>query len=195
MITSNTSTSAGKSRRGLVALAVGAVAMLALGAGSASAGAVELNAKARASLAQLYANSNRSKEFGKMAVGILVFPKIIKGAFVLGGMSGDGVLYEHGRLAGYYNISGASWGLQAGGESYSYALFFMRPKALEFIHKSDGWAIGSGPSVVVVDKGFTQAGDTTTLTQDVYAMPYNSKGLMGSLSLQGTKITPIHPKP
>lgn len=195
MIAQQTSPATAGSRRGLLALGLGAAATLALGAGPASAGAVALNAKARASLAQLYANSTRSKEFGKMAVGILVFPKIIKAGFMLGGMSGDGVLYEHGRIAGYYNISGASWGLQAGGESYSYALFFMRPKALAYIHKSDGWAIGSGPSVVVIDKGFTQAGDSTTLTQDVYAMPYNTKGLMGSLSLQGTKITPIHPKP
>jgi lipid-binding SYLF domain-containing protein len=186
---------AGKSRRGWLALAAGVVATIAVSAGSASAGAVDLNAKARASLSHLYTISNRSKEFGKMAVGILVFPRIIKAGLLVGGMSGDGVLYEHGRVAGYYNISGASWGLQAGGEAYSYALFFMRPKALAFIHKSDGWAVGSGPSVVVVDKGFTQAGDTTTLTQDVYAMPYASKGLMGSLSLQGTKITPIHPKP
>jgi lipid-binding SYLF domain-containing protein len=190
-----THTLAGKSRRGLVTLVAGAVATLALSAGTASAGAVELNAKARAALARLYTTSTRSKEFGKMAFGILVFPQIVKAGLFVGGMSGDGVLYEHGRVAGYYNISGASWGLQAGGETYSYALFFMRPKALAFIHKTDGWAIGSGPSVVVVDKGITEAGDTTTLTQDVYAMPFSAKGLMGSLSLQGTKITPIHPKP
>ena len=189
------STLAGKSRRGLIALAIGAAATVVAGAGSAVAGATDLNAKARASLSRLYVNSLRSKEFSKLAVGILVFPKIIKGAFVLGGMSGDGVLYQHGRAAGYYNISGASWGLQAGGESYSYALFFMRPKALAYLHNSGGWAVGSTPSVVVLDKGVMQAGDTTTLTQDVYAIPYNAKGLMGSLSLQGTKITPIHPKP
>jgi len=195
MTTPKNATLAGKSRRGLMALAVGVVATMAVGAGSASAGAVELNAKARAALSRLYVTSNRSKEFGKMAVGIMVFPQIIKAGLLVGGMSGDGVLYEHGRVAGYYNISGASWGLQAGGESYSYAMFFMRPKALAFIHKSNGWAIGSGPSVVVVDKGITEAGDTTTLTQDVYAMPFSSKGLMGSLSLQGTKITPINPKP
>ena len=114
---------------------------------------------------------------------------------MLGGMGGDGVLYQHGRPVAYYNISGASWGLQAGAQTYAYALFFMKKPALDFVEKSDGWAIGSGPSVVVVDKGFTQAGDTTTLTQDVYAVPFSAKGLMGSLSLQGTKITPIHPEP
>ena len=110
-------------------------------------------------------------------------------------MGGDGVLYEHGRPVAYFNISGGSYGLQAGAETYSYALFFMKKKAIEYVHKTSGWAIGSGPSVVVANKGITEAGDTTTLTQDVYAVPFGSKGLMGSLSMQGTKITPIHPGP
>jgi lipid-binding SYLF domain-containing protein len=176
-------------------LAACAVTALTLAASSATAGMASIDAASRAGLSRLYAQSLRSREFGKLAVGILVFPRIIKAGLLVGGMGGDGVLYEHGRPVAYYNIAGASWGLQAGAQTYAYALFFMKRSALQFIHKSDGWAIGSGPSVVVVDKGFTQAGDTTTLTQDVYAVPFSSKGLMGSLSLQGTKITPIHPGP
>ena len=182
-------------RRASLALAAGLVAALTLSAQTASAGAASLDRASRAALARLYSQSVRAKEFGKLAVGVLVVPRIIKAGFVLGGMGGDGVLYEHGRVAGYYNMGGASWGLQAGAETYSYALFFLKPKALAYLHNSSGWAIGSGPSVVVVDKGITEAGDTTTLTQDVYAVPFGTKGLMGSLSLQGTKITPIHPKP
>jgi lipid-binding SYLF domain-containing protein len=183
------------SRRAIFALAAGAFAAVSVGAGSAGAGAVSLNYKARAALNRLYSQSVRAKEFGKLSVGILVVPRIVKAGLLLGGMTGDGVLYEHGRVTGYYNMSGASWGLQAGAETYSYALFFLKPKALAFLHKSDGWAIGSGPSVVVADKSVQQSGDSTTLTQDVYAVPFSAKGLMGSLSLQGTKITPIHPKP
>jgi len=181
--------------RKTVGLIACTVAALSLSVGAAVAGATSIDRASRAALTRLYANSLRSKEFSKLAIGILVFPRIIKAGFVLGGMGGDGVLYEHGRPVAYYNISGASWGLQAGAQTYAYALFFMKKSALDFVHKSDGWAIGSGPSVVVVDKGFTQAGDTTTLTQDVYAVPFSAKGLMGSLSMQGTKITPIHPEP
>ena len=187
---------AGESRRALFALATGLCAALAVSAGSATAGAVSLDQNARAALSRLYGQSVRAKEFGKLSVGILVVPRIVKAGLLLGGMSGDGVLYEHGKVTGYYNMTGASWGLQAGAETYAYALFFLKKSALVYLHTSDGWAIGSGPSVVVVDKGFSQTGDTTTLTQDVYAVPFSAKGLMGSiLSLQGTKITPIHPKP
>ena len=181
--------------RKTIGLIACALAALSLSVGGAVAGATNIDRASRAALTRLYANSLRSKEFGRLAIGILVFPRIIKAGFMLGGMGGDGVLYQHGRPVAYYNISGASWGLQAGAQTYAYALFFMKKPALDFIEKSDGWAIGSGPSVVVVDKGFTQTGDTTTLTQDVYAVPFSAKGLMGSLSLQGTKITPIHPEP
>ena len=181
--------------RRTIGLIACAVAAFSLSVGGAVAGATNIDRASRAALTRLYANSLRSKDFGRLAIGILVFPRIIKAGFMLGGMGGDGVLYQHGRPVAYYNISGASWGLQAGAQTYAYALFFMKKPALDFVEKSDGWAIGSGPSVVVVDKGFTQAGDTTTLTQDVYAVPFSAKGLMGSLSLQGTKITPIHPEP
>jgi lipid-binding SYLF domain-containing protein len=172
-----------------------AIAALSMSVGAAVAGTTNIDRASRAALTRLYATSLRSKEFSKLAVGVLVFPRIIKAGFVVGGMGGDGVLFEHGKPVAYYNITGASYGLQAGAETYAYALFFMKKSALDYIHKSDGWAIGSGPSVVVVDKGFTQAGDTTTLTQDVYAVPFSAKGLMGSLSMQGSKITPIHPEP
>jgi lipid-binding SYLF domain-containing protein len=181
--------------RRVVSLTVMAATILAFTAGAASAGRESLDLASRAALSRLYAQSLRSREFGKLAYGILVFPRIVKAGFVVGGMGGDGVLYEHGRPVAYFNISGGSYGLQAGAETYSYALFFMKKKALDYVHRTSGWAIGSGPSVVVANKGITEAGDTTTLTQDVYAVPFGSKGLMGSLSMQGTKITPIHPGP
>jgi lipid-binding SYLF domain-containing protein len=45
----------------------------------------------------------------------------------------------------------------------------------------------------VINAGAGAAADTTTITHDVYAFPYNQKGLMADLTLQGTKISPIHP--
>ena len=50
------------------------------------------------------------------------------------------------------------------------------------------------PSIVVIDKGKAFSSDTTTMTQDVYAFPYGAAGLMAGLGIQGSKITPIHPK-
>jgi lipid-binding SYLF domain-containing protein len=153
--------------------------------------AAELNANGQAALNRLYAQSDRAVRYRRDAHAILVFPKIVKAGFMIGGQGGEGVLFVRGKPAGYYKIGAASFGLQAGGQSFSYALFFMNDKALDYLRKSDGWAIGSGPSVVVIDKGKAMSTTTTTLTEDVYAFPFGQKGLMAGLGLEGSKISPI----
>ena len=156
-----------------------------------AATAAELSANGKAALSRLYSQSSKAARFGKSAHAILVFPKIVKAGFVVGGQGGEGVLLIRGKPAGYYKITAVSYGLQAGGQSFSYALFLMNDKALAYLHKSDGWAIGSGPSVVVIDKGKAMSNTTTTLTEDVYAFPFGQKGLMAGLGLEGSKIKQI----
>ena len=120
-----------------------------------------------------------------------MFPKIVKVGLVVGAQGGEGVLFVRGKPTAYYKISAASFGLQAGGQSFSYALFLMNDKALAYINRSDGWAIGSGPSVVVIDKGKAMSTTSTTLREDVYAFPFGQKGLMAGLGLEGSKIKRI----
>lgn len=172
-----------------------AVAAMAVGAAPAAhaASAAKLTAEGRRTLTELEATVPRSRVFARNAKAIMVFPGIIKGAFVVGAQTGDGVLLEHGRAAGFYNISAASFGFQAGGQKFSYVLFFMNEKALDYIHKSDGWAIGTGPTVVVINKGESAEADSETVSQDVYAFPFAEKGLMAGIDIKGSKITRIHP--
>lgn len=156
-----------------------------------AATAAELNASGTAALNRLYSESDRARRYGRDARAILVFPRIVKAGFMIGGQGGEGVLFVQGRPVGYYKIGAASFGLQAGGQSFSYALFLMNDEALNYLRKSNGWAIGSGPSVVVVDKGAAMSTTSTTLAKDVYAFPFGQKGLMAGLGLEGSKITPI----
>lgn len=151
----------------------------------------ELTSDAREALQNLYASNEEARLLGKKAVGILVFPSIVKAGFLFGGQIGDGVLFQGGRATGYYNSVAASYGLQAGVQVFGYALFFMNRKALDYLDASDGWDIGSGPSLVVVDEGFGKSFSAATVTQDVYAFIFNQKGLMGGIGLQGSKITRI----
>lgn len=179
-------------RYGLLALCLsitGTVAVMPQPAYAATA--AELNADGKAALNRLYAQSSKAKKYGQTARAILVFPKIVKVGLMVGGQGGEGVLLVKGKPAGYYKIGAASFGLQAGGQSFSYALFLMNDKALTYLQKSDGWAIGSGPSVVIVDKGAAKSTTSTTIAKDVYAFPFGQKGLMAGLGLEGSKITPI----
>ena len=156
-----------------------------------AATAAQLNADGRAALSRLYAHSGRATRYARDARAILVFPKIVKAGFMIGGQGGEGVLFVRGTPTAYYKIGAVSFGFQAGGQSFSYALFLMNDKALTYLRKSDGWAIGSGPSVVVVDKGAALSTTSTTLAKDVYAFPFGQKGLMAGIGLEGSKITPI----
>jgi len=174
------------------------ILVLAIAAGTAispnparAASAAEINRDVKSALQTLYAKSSSAKTLGEKAKGILVFPGIVKGGFMVGGQFGEGALVRGGKTAAYYNTISASYGLQIGVQKYGYALFFMSESAMNWIDKSDGWELGTGPSIVVVDEGAAKSMSTTTLQSDVYAFFFDQKGLMGGLGLQGTKITKI----
>ena len=181
-------------RRSLTAAAVGFVSAFGvLGSLSAHAeNAQQLADNGRHTLNTLLATQPRARLFERHARAVLVFPGVLKAGFVFGGETGNGVLLEHGRPAGFYNLSGGSWGLQAGGQDFSYVMFIMNDNGLKYLRQSAGFQLGTGPSIVVINKGAATEGDTTTLTQDIYAFPFNQKGLMAGLDIEGSKITPIH---
>ncbi len=153
----------------------------------------QLNQDASVVLRKLFAAKPRARELDRRAKAILIFPKIVKAGLVIGGQSGDGVLWINDRADGYYNTWAASFGLQAGAQTFSYVLFFMTEAGLQHLKESNGWAIGSGPSVVVVDRGAAASVTSTTLSQDVYAFPFGERGLMAGFDLEGSKITRINP--
>ena len=155
--------------------------------------AADLDRKANSALKQLLANSPAAKSLSKGAKGILVFPNVKKAGFIIGGQYGEGALRVGGKTVGYYSTSAASYGLQAGAQSFGYAMFYMTSSSLEYLKKSSGWEVGVGPSVVVVDEGMARSLTTTTAKDDIYVFFFSQKGLMGGLGLQGSKITQIHP--
>ncbi len=85
----------------------------------------------------------------------------------------------------------ASWGWQAGVQSYAYTVFLMTDKAVEYLKKTRGWELGTGPSLVAVKKGVGKNLTTSTLKNDAYAFITNQQGLMANFSIEGTKISPI----
>ena len=132
-----------------------------------------------------------TKMVSEKAVAVLVFPNIVKAGFLVGGQYGEGVMFKKGHVVGYYNSAAASYGMQAGVQSFGYALFLMSDSAVRYLNKSKGWEIGVGPSVVVVDEGMGKTLTTTTLKSDVYAFIFDQKGLMAGLGIQGSKITRV----
>jgi lipid-binding SYLF domain-containing protein len=157
-----------------------------------AATAAQINKDARAALERLYADEPGARTLGEKAEGILVFPNIIKAGFGVGGQRGEGVLLKQGKSAGYFESLAASYGLQAGAQKFSYAIFFMSKAVLKEFETSKGYEIGTGPSVVVLDAGAAKDVNTLTAKAGAFAFIFGQKGLMAGVGLQGTKITRIN---
>ena len=181
-------------RRNLLAFALAGASALALpimpAAPANAATADDLNRDANQALQMLFRTNPIAQDISGKARAVLVFPNIIKAGLVFGGSYGEGVLKE-GSKVDYYNSVSGSWGLQAGAQSYGYVVFLMSNKAVDYVHKSDGWELGVGPTVVVVNEGVAKNLSTSTLKDDAYAFIFDQQGLMAGVSIEGTKISRI----
>jgi lipid-binding SYLF domain-containing protein len=156
-----------------------------------AASAAEINKQANDVMGKLYEKHPQAKKLAAQAKAILIFPSIYKAGFMFGAQYGEGVLRRGGKSVGYYNTVAASYGWQAGAQAFGYALFFMNDSALGYLDKSGGFEVGVGPSIVVLDEGAGKSATSSTLTQDIYALIFDQKGLMAGAGLQGSKISKI----
>ena len=175
-------------------LVIGAVLLVVSGvfgfAGAATA--ASLDSEATAALNSLYAKYPKAAELSKSAKAIVVFPSITKAGLGIGGESGNGVMRVKGKTVGYYNNSGVSSGLQIGAQKYGYALFLMTDKAVSAFGSAQGFEVGVGPSVVLMDEASLAKKTTTANVQsDIFAFIFSQKGLMAGLGIQGNKVTKI----
>jgi lipid-binding SYLF domain-containing protein len=166
---------------------------ISLGAtGLASAATAEdLNKDSRQALQTLDQTNPLAEKLSHSAKAVLVFPNVVKAGLVFGGSYGEGELIEGTNVIDYYNTVGASWGLQAGAQSYGYAIFLMTDEAVKYLKESKGWELGVGPTVVVVDEGVAKNLSTSSLQDDAYAFIFSQQGLMAGISIEGTKVTKI----
>ena len=178
----------------LMATALIAAAPLSVPQDKGKTKATALASASQTALDKLCGSVPLAKLLRPKAQAILVFPTVTKAGLGIGGQYGEGSLLKNGAAAAYYKTTGASLGLQAGGQRYGYAMFFMNAKALDEFVNASGFEVGVGPSVVLVDEGMAKTTTTNTLKDDIYAFVFGQKGLMAGLGVEGNKITKITPK-
>jgi lipid-binding SYLF domain-containing protein len=170
-------------------MVVGVGVMLAAPAWAETA--AEIDAGVEAARDACAANVAGCEAAAEKAQGMLVFPKVTKGAIGIGGSYGEGALIVDDKPAGYYSTAAASIGLQLGGETFSQIIMFMTPAALEGFRNSSGWEAGANAKVTMIDQG--KAADIRSIIADnpVVAFVFGQQGLMGDLSVEGAKITKL----
>jgi lipid-binding SYLF domain-containing protein len=170
-------------------------ALIALAACASSAPAdraakkTEIDAGADAALSELFADDPAARTLADQAKGIAIFPNIVKGGLGVGAETGDGVLRAGGQNVGYYNVSSASVGLQAGIQSYSQVLMFLTDEALAGFRDGAGWEAGVDGSVAVLTTGASGEIDTTNIHDPVVGYVFGEEGLMADAAIEGSKYT------
>ena len=151
----------------------------------------EIDAAADGTLSRLFSTVDGSRELVSKAQGVLVFPSVVKAAFIVGAAYGQGALRVGGKTAGYYSTAGGSFGLQAGAQSTALIFLFMTQDSLDKFRNSAGWAVGGDVAVSLVKVGANGAIDTRTATAPVEAIVMTNTGLMADASVAGTKVTKL----
>src|SRR5712664_2007727 len=149
----------------------------------------ELDAQARQALQQLFDSTPKAKDLQYQAKAVVLFPSIVKAGLIVGAQGGKGVMFgPDGKVLGYYRARALSYGMQAGAQTFSEAMFFMTDSAITELTSGTGMSVGVGPSVVVVDAGMARSMTTTTMKSDVYAFIFGQEGLMAGMGVQGQRI-------
>ena len=116
--------------------------------------------------------------------GYVIFPKIGKGGFIVGGSGGEGIIYEKGKAIGVVKTGQVTVGAQVGGQTYREVIFFenedpltrMKASKMEFSSQLSAVAVKSG-----VSKNAKYTDGVAVFTQDL-------GGLMAEATVGGQKF-------
>lgn len=180
-----------------VALGLGSIAMV--GCTTTPKGAEASGPTARAAidrevdatLSRLYSTVPGTREMVQRAAGVLVFPSVVGGSFVVGAEYGKGALREGGTTTGYYSTTAGSIGFQAGGQSKAVIYVFNTGEALQKFKASNGWTAGADATVAVGKIGANGSVDTETMKQAVSSFILTNVGLEAGASVGAAKVTRI----
>jgi lipid-binding SYLF domain-containing protein len=148
-----------------------------------------IDAAADSALSRLYAQQPGTRELVASARGVLVFPSFVSAGFIIGGGSGQGALRKGGKTTGYFRMTEASAGLLAGAQSQAVFILFMTEEALKRFEASSGWTAGVDGSISMLNVGANAQITTQTARQEIIGFVMTNAGLMGSVSLNGNRIT------
>lgn len=151
----------------------------------------EIDAGVAKTLALFKSEVPGGAQFLNDTAGALVFPKVLKGGFGVGGEYGEGALVTGGTPVEYYSTASASIGFQFGLQSKAVVIVFRTQEALSQFRRSDGWKAGVDGSVAIAEWGLGDNINTLEHKSPVVGFILSNKGLMYNLTIEGSKFTKI----
>ena len=186
-------------------LSIGAVAMLTAActlvpgcittggnSGDPQARCESINSSANSALSRSCREAGGSHELLESARGRLIFPSFFSARFIVGGAHGQRVLQKGSEPAGFFRMAEASSGLLAGPQLQAVFILFMTDDAPIRFKNSAGLTAGFDASAAFVTPGADARETTQTAQQPLIGFVLTNGELLGSLSLNGNRITRLN---
>lgn len=154
------------------------------GCGSAKKTGDDLISDAMEEKAMIEREHPMMTEYFNSAEGYAIFPNVGKGAYIIGGASGNGVVYDDGAMVGYADLKQVDVGLQLGGKAFVEVLFFETQEALERF-KRGGYELSANASAVILDEGFSE---DLEFREGVAVVTVPKGGAMAGISVGGQRF-------
>ena len=135
---------------------------------------------------------NAFRALVKKAKGVLIVPQFLKGAFVVGGAGGTGLLVARDAKTGqwkgpaFYTIGEGSFGLQAGAEASELILLAMTERGVMALLSSSA-KLGADANATAGPVGVGVAASTANLSVDILSFS-RSKGLFAGVAVDGAVV-------
>lgn len=128
---------------------------------------------------------------------VIVFPSVLKAAFIVGGSYGRGVMVcrTHRDFAGPWGapammaLEGGSFGLQIGGEATDFVILVMNARGADSLLHSKV-KLGADAAIAAGPKGRDAQADTDVTMRAEMLSYSRSRGVFAGISLEGSTLRP-----
>lgn len=160
------------------------LALVLTSCGSAKKTGDDLISDARQERAMIEREFPMMSQYFDEAPGYAIFPNVGKGAYIIGGASGNGVVYQNGNMIGYADLKQVDVGLQLGGKAFVEVLFFETEEALQRF-KNGSYELSANASAVILDEGFSE---NLEFQDGVAIVTVPKGGAMAGISVGGQRF-------
>lgn len=153
----------------------------------------KIDSNTNGALSVFYNEVKGGKQYLEKAKGYVVFSEVKEAGFFVGGRYGEGALRIDGFTKGYYSITSASMGFQAGMQTYSLIIAFTSDKALNKFLNDDDWETDMDFNMAMADWNNDEELDDIDFGSNMVGFVFDSTGMMGNLTMEGTRFEKIKP--
>jgi lipid-binding SYLF domain-containing protein len=154
----------------------------------------QIDSKATGAISIMHSEIPSSKNFLDKAKGYVIFPDVKEAGFFFGGKYGEGVLRVRGVSQSYHSITSGSVGFQMGIQKYALVIVFTSDEALNAFSSNADWETEMDFNIAMVNWNAEEELDEVDFGSSMIGFIFDSTGMMGNFTFEGTKFENIVPE-